>query len=649
MLQRTTIKKLLIASTLFIGVTSVNAQKIQRPQPKFWLGVSGAANLDFYTGTTQTLNPQVKAPTAFHDGFGFGGYVSVLGEYRFTPVWGAMLNIGYDGRGGSFKAVNAPCDCPEGLKAHVGYVTFEPALRIAPFKSPLYIFAGPAFSLNVTNSFTYSQKLKDDSKGEFSDIRTNLFSGQIGAGYEIPLSSSKSLTQVNFSPFISYHPYFGQNPRSVESWSISTLRIGMALKFGKAHAKAGADNAMVPAEGGVLFSVRAPLVIPVRRQVRETFPLRNSVFFNMGSSDIPVRYVMLSKEQAASFKEIQLQQDQPSNLLVGRSARQMAVYHNILNIIGDRLRSFPLTTITLTGASDKDPAQGKVMAENIKTYLVNVFGIAPSRITTEGRDKPLVPSEQPGATKELALLKEGDRRVDIESNSPELLLEVGGKRTRYLRPVQITAVQEDPMDSHVVFNAAGASESLKSWSVDVIDIAGGVQHFGPYTNDQASVSGNTILRNSSQGTYKVIMTGETKTGAIIKQERSVSLLRKDDPKQEGLRYSILFDFDKSETVAGYEKFLTDVVAPLIPSNSTVTIHGHTDIIGDEKYNVGLSQDRAVSSKKIIEQALSLAGKKDVKFDIFGFGEDINASPFDNNLPEERFYNRTVIIDIVSNK
>ena len=81
------------------------------------------------------------------------------------------------------------------------------------------------------------------------------------------------------------------------------------------------------------------------------------------------------KNQAASFKEAQLQEGQPDNLNNGRSARQLAVYHNILNIMGDRMRSNPQSTITLIGASDKNPAEGKIMAENIKQYLVTAFGI----------------------------------------------------------------------------------------------------------------------------------------------------------------------------------------------------------------------------------------------------------------------------------
>jgi outer membrane protein OmpA-like peptidoglycan-associated protein len=128
-----------------------------------------------------------------------------------------------------------------------------------------------------------------------------------------------------------------------------------------------------------------------------------------------------------------------------------------------------------------------------------------------------------------------------------------------------------------------------------------------------------------------------------------SLMKVEDVKQQGLRYSILFDFDKSKTIDNYEKFLTDIVTPLIPENGTVIIHGHTDIIGDEKYNLTLSRDRANGAQKIIERALMAAGKQGVKFETYGFGEDEGLAPFENDHPEKRFYNRTVIIDIIPAK
>ncbi|MGY4537151.1 outer membrane protein OmpA-like peptidoglycan-associated protein [Mucilaginibacter sp. UYNi724] len=78
-------------------------------------------------------------------------------------------------------------------------------------------------------------------------------------------------------------------------------------------------------------------------------------------------------------------------------------------------------------------------------------------------------------------------------------------------------------------------------------------------------------------------------------------------------------------------------------------HGHTDKIGDEEHNMKLSKERANDVQIILQRAVTKAGKSNVRFDAMGFGEDENNAPFENNVPEERFYNRTVIIDIMPAK
>ena len=666
MLQFHTTKQkfaILFLVLVFAGITGQTQEVVKRVQPVWWFGASGAANFNQFRGTTQMLNNSLTIPTAFHKGDGVKPYASLLMEVRPGKVWGGMLNVAYDNRGGKFDEVIAPCNCPANLTTNLGYVTVEPSLRLAPFASAFYIFAGPTIAFNVTKTFSYTQLKQPDTKADWSDLRSPVLSAQAGVGIDIPVSKKTSETQMTLSPFASFQTDLGNSPRKVESWSIYTIRAGVAFKFGTGKkpilATATAPEPTIitktiitPApvvEKDVQFSVRAPKVVPLNRQVKETFPLRNSVFFNMGSTEIPNRYVMLSQAQAASFKEDQLQEDQPNNLNTGRSARQLAVYHNIMNIIGDRMRANPQSAVTLTGASDKNPTEGKLLADNVKNYLVTNFGVDASRITTVGRDKPVIPSEQPGGTKELDLLREGDRRVDITSASPELLLQVAGTASEFLRPVQITAFQADPLDSHVIFTVDGANELLNTWSVNITDEQGVIQHYGPYTQDMASVSGKTILGSNTQGNYKIQMLGQTKSGRQITKESSVSLMKMDDPKQVGLRYSILFDFDRSKSIDSYEKFLTEIVTPLIQENSTVIIHGHTDIIGEEKHNHTLSHQRAMGAQQIIERALANAGKKGVKFETFGFGEDPGMAPFENSLVEERFYNRTVIIDIIPAK
>jgi len=642
--QNKTIKRSIILSLMLIlAQITVHAQTTQ---PTWWFGVSGAANANWYDGTTQTLNDALVVPTAFHKGFGVKPYISVLAEYRPAGIWGLMLNVAYDGRGGKFDGVVAPCDCDATLNTNTSYVAVEPSLRLSIPSSNLYFFVGPRVGFNITRDFEYTQVKQLNTNSQFSAMKKTVFSGQVGMGYDIPLSSANSTTKVSLSPFVSFQPYFGQEPRSIESWNITTVRGGIALKFGKAHKILAAATppapiayvAVVPIHE-FIFTVRGPVNVPVRRQVSETLPLLNAIFFDEGSTEIPNRYVMLTNSQASGFKESQLQQEQTS--MPGRSAGQLYVYHNVLNIVGDRMRSNPGTTISLNGASAGGPREGKSFAESVKQYLVVVFGIDGSRIAVQGSFKPHPPSEKPGGTKDLVLLGAENRRVDIETNSPELLLEVGGGM---MRPVQIVATQVDPLDSHVLLGVDSARQLLKSWSVDITASNGTVQHYGPYTRDHESIPGATILGNSPQGDYQVTMTGETDNGRMVKKDGSIHLVRQDDTIIKGLRYSIVFDFDRSTTIASYNKFLTVIVAPLITDGSTVIIHGHTDIIGEEDYNQKLSDGRAQQAQKILE-----VGKNNVKFETLGFGEDASHAPFENNLPEERFYNRTVVIDIIPGK
>ncbi|MDP3398583.1 MAG: OmpA family protein [Bacteroidales bacterium] len=644
------LRKIFIVIAMVAGITASSlAQEGIRPQPKVWLGFSGAANLNFYTGTTQKLNSNYYAQSAFHNGWGPGLYASFFAEYRPTPVLGFMLNLGYDSRGGIFNKVMDPCmDCTSDLVARISYFSIDPSIRIAPFASNFYMFFGAGYSYNLGFRFRYAPGFQPVAYSQFSDMRQNSWSTHVGIGYEIPLASVNSLTQVNLSPFVMYKPYFGQHPRSIESWDISTLRVGMAIKFGKTKAVVKeqatpvyyyppvAPVAPVVVEKEAKFSVQVPVVIPTERVVKETFPLRNYVFFEEGSTEIPSRYVKLNKAEALKFKVGQFQEPEPKDIS-HRSKRQLTVYNNILNILGNRMRENKNLDVTLIGASaGNGSALGLSYAESVKKYLVNVFDISPLRIKTEGRNQPINPSEQPGGTKFLTLLREGDRRVDIVSKSGDLLA-----------PLQISAVQQDPLDSRVYFITEDGSKSpIKSWNLEVTDEAGIVQHYGPFTKNKESVSGNAILKDRKSGSFKAVMVGKAEDGSVIRKESNFKLSRSEAPAEEGYRFSILFDFDQPKTVASYDKFLTDVVAPLVKNNGTVIIHGHTDIIGDDEYNVNLSEQRAQDVKRILEQALKNLGTTGVKFEAYGFGSDKNYAPFENKLPEERFYNRTVIIDVI---
>lgn len=631
---------------------TILAQDTLREQPTWWFGGVGGANLNFYGGTTQMLNGSFSTPTAFHKGFGAGIYLGGVLEYRPDPMWGAILHLAYDDRRAMFFDVPCPCGENSTLSATPSYISIEPSLRFSPFSDQFYIYGGPRIGYNFSFSspdektFLYTQEPNIGVQSQFSGMNSLVYSGQIGMGYDFALTSPNDETQWELSPFISYQPFFGQDPRSDGLWGISTVRIGVSIKFGSGDIIPQDEPAAQPvvAERAVQFSVRTPKIVPVKRRVRETFPMRNYIFFDEGSSEIPARYEQLTKSQASSFKEEQLQEVQPKNF-DGRPLREMTVYYNIMNVVGERMKKNPGTSINLSGASAKGSDHGKARAETVKRYLVNVFGIDSSRITTEGRVKPKNPSEFPGGTKELVLIREGDSRVDIESDSPELMIQVGGPS---LKPVQIVAVVENPLDGHILFNAIGAKEAYASWSIEITDSLGKVQRFGPYTKDRENVSGNSVLGTRTEGNYKVVMLAKTKSGKPIRRDTTIHLVRREMPKNDVVRYRILFDFDESKTVAKYEKFITEVIVPLVPDSGIVIIHGYTDIIGEDEYNENLSRERVQNARGIMESAISKSGKRGITFETFGFGENTEYAAFDNYYPEQRFYNRSVVIDIVPN-
>ena len=650
-------KSVAIVALSWLSFQTIQAQEvtaIKYAKPSWYFGVAGGANSNFYRGSTNQLNAAFTPPATFHDGDGVGLFIAPLLEYRpATSKWGVMLQAGYDSRRGSFDQVLTACDCPADLSTNLSYITVEPSVRFAPFKSNFYLYGGPRLAFNMDKSFTYqlginpafpNQTPSAPVTGEFSEIEETILSMQIGAGYDIPLSSNSNKTQFVLSPFVSFQPYFGQNPRATETWNITTIRAGVALKFGQGKNIQEATDLVADRE--VQFTVNSPNNIPGETRMTEVFPLRNYVFFNEGSSEIPNRYVSLTQSQAKDFKEDQLETFAPKNLSE-RSKRQMTLYYNILNILGHRMQENPASTITLVGSSNNGNTDGLTMAESVKTYLVNIFAINASRITTKGQNKPNIPSEQPGGTQELVLLREGDRRVSIESNSPELLMEFQSGPNAPLKPVQIVPSQVAPVESYVTFNNKGAGEALSSWSLQITDEQGKVQSFGPYTEEEVKIPGNLILGSRPEGDYKVKMIGQTKSGKIVEKETPVHMVLWTPAKmEEGTRFSIIYEFNSSEAIAMYEKYLTEVVTPKIPMGATVIIKGHTDIIGEEVHNQELSLARANDVKTIIQNSLSKAGRNDVKFEVSGYGENENNSPFDNKTPEERFYNRTVIIDII---
>ncbi|MBK7336838.1 MAG: hypothetical protein IPJ00_11995 [Saprospirales bacterium] len=121
----------------------------------------------------------------------------------------------------------------------------------------------------------------------------------------------------------------------------------------------------------------------------------------------------------------------PKNL-TGRSNRQMTVYYNVLNILGDRMGKNLATSVVLVGSSELGPEDGQAMAESIKEYLVSVLElIFPYRNRRTGQAENSLPSSRE-ARPTLRSFARGIAGVSIESSSPTLLAGIS-KAARALR------------------------------------------------------------------------------------------------------------------------------------------------------------------------------------------------------------------------
>jgi hypothetical protein len=192
------IKVMMAGLVLLAGISrTANAQEATYTKPSLWVGAAAGANFNFYRGTTQALNDDFTVPAGFHHGNGVGLYLAPLIEYHKPETrLGLMLQVGYDSRRGKFDQIVTPCNCPADLKTDLKYITIEPSLRFAPFRSNFYLFGGPRFAFNSAKSFTYSQKTNPlyaeqvanpDVEGDFSNVNKTLLSMEIGAGYDMEL------------------------------------------------------------------------------------------------------------------------------------------------------------------------------------------------------------------------------------------------------------------------------------------------------------------------------------------------------------------------------------------------------------------------------------------------------------------------------
>jgi outer membrane protein OmpA-like peptidoglycan-associated protein len=282
------------------------------------------------------------------------------------------------------------------------------------------------------------------------------------------------------------------------------------------------------------------------------------------------------------------------------------------------------------GAEKNNLDLSKARAESVRSYLENVWGIEPSRVTIKAQNLPTSPAN--------IAYEEGqaeNRRVDILTDNPDLLRAVAIKNST----VRSTPRHIDIVPS--IISEAG----IQNWSARVVQGDKILREYGGQNVPEKytwNVSDEPYPRMEKpvSATYTVTdKTGNRKDATVSMEVQQLSIKQKRFEQKDDKRIDrfslIVFDFNKADLNADNKRIVAEVKSR-IQTNSVVTIAGYADKSGDAEYNRDLARRRCLEVEKII----SGPGIAPL---ISPIGSDILL--YDNASPEGRAYCRTVQIVI----
>ncbi|MCX8054142.1 MAG: OmpA family protein [Ignavibacteria bacterium] len=370
-------------------------------------------------------------------------------------------------------------------------------------------------------------------------------------------------------------------------------------------------------------------------QTWDLYPLLNYVFFDLGSSVLPPRYILFkSPEEAKNFTD---------TTIAGGTLNK---YYHVLNIYGYRLNKFPDAKIEIVGTTDGTTPEekrvnlSKERAEFVYNYFKNIWKISPDRMKLTFRDKPLVVSN----LKDSLGIQE-NRRVEILCDDWNITKPVFDKDpTTFPQPEEMKFVIKNGIDDAIIakrrieikrgnekwmtLNNIGLTEPNYTWDWTNED--------GKYPKDEVPYTAQLIVTTKSGA--------ECSSDPITIPVKQISTLEKKtsvvgDSTLE--RYNlILFPFNSAEAGETNNRIMREYVYDRVKPTSVAEVVGHTDVVGLFDHNLKLSERRAETVRQGIIKA---TGGRYATLNSKGVGEDDPL--YTNDLPEGRFYNRTVQVVI----
>lgn len=384
----------------------------------------------------------------------------------------------------------------------------------------------------------------------------------------------------------------------------------------------------------------------------ELFALLPYIFFDLGNATLASRYIKFSgPSQTTNFDDERI----PGGTL--------DKYYHTLNIYGYRLRKHPTVNVEVRGCLDADneDRNSSLMRDRataVYTYLKDVWGIPESRmrITTSKNGWPDTRSNPKDS---LGIVE--NRRVEIYFEGDD------EERWQVARPIldndpilnpspaDLTWSLKNGIDNEIVASRRveitwngkpyrtltdlGVTEATKVW--DWTD-AQGEPHPPVPANQQREQGAKTISLSPFEA--QLIVTSkngqECKSDPVkvpVKFATSRGLKTGTGDEMTFEKYNlILFPFDKFEPGLFNDRILRDYVINRVKKSSRVKVEGHTDVVGMFDHNKRLSENRARAVRTALDRAVRSTY---ASLDSRGTGEE--EPLFKNDLPEERFFNRTV--------
>jgi outer membrane protein OmpA-like peptidoglycan-associated protein len=637
-------KKLLLIFMAILLSLQVSKAEDKVESLRFGINLAGTINYNGlgyqdFLGKGHFFEPQTN------DGGQIAPYFGIFGTYLSTDWWGVQLRLSYDSRN-IFAQDNSYEPSPE-FDISNNYINIEPVLIYQDFGEieNFNMFVGPQIAFRSDTKLDYDPMNSEEEKVTGADIEgmnSIVFGIMGGFDYDIPIHELNDNFGLILSPFFEFSYLFNQREPNIDGadqnsfdavWTTTSFRVGARLSL-------DFQSDGIPWVYDKQFDnlqLQTPLgdVLWVR-EVEEHLPMVPHVFFDQGSVEIPARYAQLTKDEASDFTEddfakISNEKTADDEGKTKEARKQLVAYYNLLNIYGERLRENSDVTVNLIGSAPKGN-DGDKMAENVKKYLVDVFGIDEDRITTEGREFPRIKSGTNATpARDRALVEVENRRVEFVFSDPLMN-----------NAVTVKTLESTSPENDLVFTF-GQYDNVNNWSVT---LNGDDQDFsfGPFNDDYQRIDPSFLLENADEGDYIAKVVINKKDGSTVIEERRFRL-KKQFSEKASKRYSILFDYAQSGAVLAYENFLRQNFASLVIPEERVVIQGHTDNTGNKANNLKLSKERAEEVKTIVKSEFDNTGKT-VSIQTFGFGENTMHSAFKNDLPEGRFYNRSVTMEII---